>query len=148
MKPNTLKKEYAKLLFTSEKLSQKEISEKVGVSEQTITRWVNANSGEWRRLRQSLFVTKREQLSRIYDQIGEITNSIIEKEQGKRYADSKEADTLVKLTSAAKTLETEASVADKIDVTMKFLDWLRPIDLELAKRIAPLFNSFIKDSLS
>jgi transcriptional regulator with XRE-family HTH domain len=146
MKPN-LKKEHAKLLFTQEKLSQKEIAEKVNVSEQTITKWVNTNNGEWKRLRQSLIVTKKEQLSRIYEQIDEITQEIRKREEGKRYVNSKEADILVKLTAAAKNLETEASVSVVIEVAMKFLDYIRPIDLEKAKEISGYFDSYIKDLL-
>jgi transcriptional regulator with XRE-family HTH domain len=146
MKPN-LKKEHAKLLFTQEKLSQKEIAEKVNVSEQTITKWVNANNGEWKRLRQSLIVTKKEQLSRIYEQIDEITQEIQKREEGKRYVNSKEADILVKLTAAAKNLETDASVSVVIEVAMKFLDYIRPIDLEKAKEISGYFDSYIKDLL-
>jgi transcriptional regulator with XRE-family HTH domain len=146
MKPN-LKKEHAKLLFTQEKLSQKEIAERVNVSEQTITKWVNADNGEWKRLRQSLIVTKKEQLSRIYEQMDEITLEIKNREQGKRYASSKEADTLVKLTAAAKNLETEASVSDIIEVAMRFLNFMRPIDLEKAKDISGYFDSFIKEQL-
>jgi len=146
MKPN-LKKEYAKLLFTQEKLSQKEVAEKAGISEQTMTKWVKANNEEWKRLRTSYVITKREQLSRLYEQIGEITETIQEREKGKRYSDSKEADILVKLTAAAKNLETDASVADIIEVAMRFLNWLRPVDLEKAKEISGYFDGFIKDQL-
>jgi transcriptional regulator with XRE-family HTH domain len=146
MKPN-LKKEHAKLLFTQEKLSQKEIAERVNVSEQTITKWVNADNGEWKRLRQSLVVTKKEQLSRLYEQIDEITQEIKGREQGKHYASTKEADTLVKLTAAIKNLETEASVSDIIEVAMRFLNFMRPIDLDKAKEISGYFDSFIKDQL-
>jgi transposase len=146
MKPN-LKKEHAKLLFTQEKLSQKEIAERVNVSEQTITKWVNADNGAWKRLRQSLIVTKKEQLSRLYEQMDEITQEIKTRTEGKKYATSKEADTLVKLTAAAKNLETEASVSDIIEVAMRFINYLRPIDLEKAKEISGYFDSFIKDQL-
>lgn len=146
MKPN-LKKEYAKLLFTQEKLSQKEIAERAKVSEQTITKWVNENNGEWRRLRQNLIVTKKEQLSRIYEQLDEITEQIQTREKGKRYVNSKEADILVKLTAAAKNLETEASISDIIEVSMRFLNWLRPIDLEKAKEFSGYLDGFIKDQL-
>lgn len=146
MKPN-LKKEHAKLLFTQEKLSQKEIAERVNVSEQTITKWVNANNGEWRRLRQNLIVTKKEQLSRIYEQLDEITEEVQKRDKGKRYVNSKEADILVKLTAAAKNLETEASVSDIIEVAMRFLNFMRPIDLEKTKEISGYFDAFIKDQL-
>jgi transcriptional regulator with XRE-family HTH domain len=146
MKPN-LKKEHAKLLFTQEKLSQKEIAERVNVSEQTITKWVNANNGEWRRLRQNLIVTKKEQLSRIYEQLDEITDEVQKREKGKRYVNSKEADILVKLTAAAKNLETETSLAEIIEVGMRFLNWMRPVDLEKAKEFSGYFDGFIKDQL-
>jgi len=146
MKQN-LKKEYARLLFTQEKLSQKEVAEKANVSEQTMTKWVNANKGEWKRLRQSYVVTKKEQLSRIYEQIDEITQVIQQREQGQRYVNSKEADILVKLTAAVKNLETEASVSDIIEVSMRFLNWLRPVDLEKAKEISGYLDNFIKDQL-
>src|ERR1035437_10125431 len=146
MKPN-LKKEHAKLLFTMEKLSQKEIAERVNVSEQTITKWVNANNGEWRRLRQNLIVTKKEQLSRIYEQLDEITEEIQTREKGKRYVNSKEADILVKLTAAARNLETETSLAEIIEVGMRFLNWMRPVDLEKAKEFSGYFDGFIKDQL-
>lgn len=146
MKPN-LKKEHAKLLFTQEKLSQKEIAERVNVSEQTITKWVNANNGEWRRLRQNLIVTKKEQLSRIYEQLDEITEEIQTREKGKRYVNSKEADILVKLTAAARNLETETSLAEIIEVGMRFLNWMRPVDLEKAKEFSGYFDGFIKDQL-
>jgi transposase len=146
MKPNQ-KKELAKLLYTRENLLQNEIAERVKVSPQTVTKWVNENNGEWKRLRQSLIITKREQLSRIYEQLDEITRAIQEREQGKRYASNSDADIMVKLTAAAKNLETEASVSDIIEVSMRFLNWFRPIDLEKAKEFSGYLDSFIKDQL-
>lgn len=141
------KKELAKLLFIKENLSQKEIAEKVGVAEKTISKWVNANSEEWKRLRQSIIITKDEQLRRIYDQLDEITKCISQREDGKKYSIKGEADTIVKLTTAAKNLETDASVADIIEVSKRFLNWLRPVDLNKAKEISSLLDSFIKDQL-
>ncbi len=141
------KKEYAKLLFTQENLIQKEIAEKVGVSEQTITKWVNADGEAWKRLRQSIIITKKEQLSRIYEQIDEINISIRSRDPGQRFANSKEADTLVKLTSAARNLESEASVSDAIEVGKKFLSWLKPISPAKSREIAVMFDDFIRDLL-
>jgi transposase len=146
MKPN-LKKEHARLLFTQEKLSQKEIAERVCVSEQTITKWVNADKGEWKRLRQSLVVTKSEQLSRIYEQLDELNLAIRQQPEGKRYASTKEADTLVKLTAAAKNLESDASIADTVEVSKRFLNWLRPLAPNKAKEIAAMFDDFIRELL-
>lgn len=142
---NDQKKELAKLLFINERLTQKEICNRVDVSEKTLSKWVNAD--DWKRLRQSLIVTKEEQLRRIYEQIDELNVSISQREEGKRYANSKDADTLSKLTASAKNLESEASVSDIISVSKKFLNWLRPVDLDKAKDFSNYIDSFIKDQL-
>lgn len=139
------KKELAKLLFVNEKLSQKEIAQRVEISEKTLSRWVN--DGQWRKLRQSLLVTKEEQLRRIYEQIDELNTAIASREPGQRYANTKDADTLSKLTSAAKNLESEASISDIVSVAKRFLNWLRPLDIEKAKEISSLIDAFIKDQL-
>ena len=39
---NLQKKEWAKLLFTKENLTQQEIAERVGVSRVTINKWINS----------------------------------------------------------------------------------------------------------
>jgi len=141
------KKDFARILFIKENLSQKEIAEKVGVAGKTISKWVNANNEEWKRLRQSIIITKDEQLRRIYDQLDELNTCIMQREPGKRYSMKGEADTIVKLTTAAKNLETDASVSDIIEVSKRFLNWMRPIDLDKAKEIAGFLDSFIKDQL-
>lgn len=142
---NEQKKELAKLLFVNERLTQKEISTRVEVSEKTLSKWVN--EGQWRKLRQSLIITKEEQLRRIYEQLDELNTAIASREPGKRYANTKDADTLAKLTSAAKNLESEASISDIISVAKKFIEWLRPVELEKAKEISSLFDAFIKEQM-
>ena len=141
------KKEMAKLLFTRESLSQKEVAERVGVAEKTVSKWVNANEGEWKRMRQSIIVTKEEQLRRIYEQIEELNTVISQREPGKRYANSKDADTLAKLTASAKNLESEASISDVFSVMKKFLNWLRQFDFEKARDLSFTIDAFIKDLL-
>lgn len=139
------KKELAKLLYINEQLSQKEIAIKVDVSEKTMSKWVT--DGQWRKLRQSILITKEEQLRRIYEQIDELNTAIAQREPGQRYANTKDADTLSKLTSAAKNLESDASVGDIISVAKRFLTWLRPIDIDKARDLSGLFDAFIKDQL-
>ena len=141
------KKEWAKLLYTREpvKITQKEVARRVGVSERTMSKWV-ANE-RWDQLRQSIIVTKEEQLRRLYMQIDELNTAIFEREPGERFATSTQADTLNKLASAAKKLETEASIADVIEVSKRFLNWLRQNEFEKAKELSNLFDAFIKDTI-
>lgn len=141
-------KEYAKSLFLHEQhLTQKEIAERVEVSEKTLSRWVNDPEENWEVLRASLSTTKEEQLRRIYDQINELTSEIQKRPKGKRFADSKEADTLLKLGSAASKLENEAAIGEIIEVCKLVVNYLRPLDLDKAKEITAVFDAFIKDRL-
>jgi len=140
------KKEYAKILFTLQQLTQKETADKVGVSQKTMSAW--AKEGNWDSLKASLIISKEQQLRRIYAQINELNNFIEKKEFGERFASSSEGDTLSKLASTARALETEMSLSDTISAFMAFLDWLRTIDPMKAKEIILLQDQFIQFKLS
>lgn len=142
---NAEKKEYAKILYVKETMTQKEIAQKVGISEKTLSKWVNDN--EWDRLKASIVITKEEELRRIYQQISAINEQIATRINGERFASSREADILTKLAAAARSLETDSSIADIVEVGKRFLNWLRMSDLDKAKEFARLLDGFIKDSM-
>jgi transcriptional regulator with XRE-family HTH domain len=158
---NADKKEWAKLLFTKENLTQKEIAAKVGVSVQTICKWVKDEG--WERLKTSIIMTKEEELRRLYEQLSELNkyikevgNPIVDTKKTKeaqetvytyvKYATAAQSDTIAKLSAAIRNLETDISLADTITVAQKFINFLRPIDLDKAKEATALFDAFIKDS--
>lgn len=135
------KKEWAKTLFVIERLTQKEIAKKVGVSEKTISIWVNKEG--WDTLRVSVIITKEQQLKRFYSQVDELNTGIEGRDPGKRYANSKEADTIVKLTAAIKALETETGIAEIIETFKLFTNWLKAFDLPKAQELTKLLDDFI-----
>jgi transcriptional regulator with XRE-family HTH domain len=141
------KKEWAKQLYIENKLSQKLIAEKVGMSEKAISRWVNDPNENWERLRKSLLISKQEQLGNLYEQLSEINAFIKKKDEGQRFANSKEADTLVKLTAAIEQLEEETNLADVFEVGKRFISFLQIHDFEKAKEVVDLYDGFIKHSL-
>ena len=142
---NSQKKEWAQLLYTREKMLQKEIAEKVGVSAQTLTKWVKQNN--WDKLKQSMLITREEQLRRLYMQMDELNTFIMNREEGQRFSNSKEADTISKLAVAIRTLESEANLSDIVEVSKRFLNYLRPYSPEKAKEVAGMFDDFIRDIL-
>src|SRR5690606_22226338 len=99
-------KEYAKTLFLSENVHQKVIAERVGVTEKTIGRWIEAEG--WRRLKRSLLTTKQTQISMLYDQLEWINSDIAARDS--KVASAKEADVIIKLTAAIEKLEVETSI--------------------------------------
>lgn len=136
----------AKILFTREKLEQKAIAKKVGVSEKTISKWVN--DFNWKKLRSRLLVSKEEVLNALYEQLENLHNSIKEKEAGKQYADTKEADIQIKLTASIRNLETELAIADLVESGIRFTKHLQATGtIEQVMEYSELWNHFILASV-
>lgn len=143
---NKQKQEWAKTLYIHEGLMQKEIAAKVNVTEKTVTEW--KTKFNWDKLKVSFIVTKQEELRRIYEQISELNSAIAAKVEGKRYADSKEADTLNKLAATARQLETDASLPEVIEVFKQFLSFVKKENLEKAQEIGVFCDEFIRNKLN
>lgn len=141
----TQQKEWAKTLFISDHLTQAELADKVGVSRITINKWIKTE--RWEELKVGITLTKDEQLKNLYNQVAALNRSISAKEEGKRFADSKEADILMKLSASIKKMEDDVGIADVIGVGRKFIEFTRKIDVEKAKEQAALFDAFIKSIL-
>ena len=140
------RKEWAKLLFVKENLTQAEIAERVGVSRVTVNKWINAEN--WEHLKVSVTITKEEQLKNLYRQLAELNGKIAQREQGQRFPNAAEADTISKLANAIKKMETEVGLADITSVFADLLKWLRTYDAEQAKQVCPLLDAFVKSKLA
>lgn len=142
---NTQKKEWAKSLYLRENMTQQELANRVGVSRVTISNWIK--DGKWEEYKAGLTLTRQEQVANLYRQVAEINRAIAERPEGERYATSKEADILGKLSSAISKMEQEVGIADKIAVLTGFIEWLRGVDVEKAKELVGIADTYIKDCL-
>lgn len=133
----------AKTLYLEGNYTQEEIAVKVGASRQTINRW--AKEDKWQELKASLSITPTQIISQWQQQIVEINTAIASREEGKRYSTPAEADALHKLASSIKKLQDDLGISETISVCMSFLSWLRPRDIEEAKRFSNIMDAFIKD---
>ena len=97
---NQQKKEWASVLYLKENLTQSEIAEKVGVSRITVNKWIKTE--KWEERKTGITLTKQEQINNMYRQVAEINKAIASRDDGERFATSKEADILGKLSSAIK----------------------------------------------
>lgn len=140
------KKDYARQLYLNDSsITQAEIAEKVGVSKVTLCKWVK--DGKWQELQMSLLVGKEEQLARLYKQL-RLLNDAIENKENQKFATSKEADAILKLTVAIKNLETEINIAEKMATGKEFLSFVRKTaGFDTSKEVAKLFDSYIKSCL-
>lgn len=132
----------AKILFTSQKLEQKVVAQKVGISENTMSKWVN--DFRWRDLRNRLLVGKEEMLNDFYEELAELNDTIKSREKGKRFSNNKEADTKVKLTAAIRNLETELAIADVVATGIKFMKFMQMKNMyEEVNTFSEIWNDFI-----
>ena len=137
------RKEFAKLIFLRENLTQQEIADRVGVTRATVNKWAK----EWEGLRLNLLQTREERISSPLSQLDELDRSIAGKEEGRRFPTTAEADIRRKLTADLEALEQEASVRDIYNVSRGLLDFVRRIDLDRAKELSDYFDSYIKDRM-
>ena len=132
------RKDYAKTLYVSERLTQEEIAERVGVTRITVNRWINAEG--WEQLRTSLTITKEEQIKNLYQQLKNLNDTILARDEGKRCATPAEADALNKYATTINKLEGA--------VFRKLTTFLRANAPEEVKRILPVLDLFVKSHLN
>ncbi len=138
-------KEFAKTLFldTNQKITQKEIAARIGVSENTLRGWIQKEN--WEKLRKSLMITRQKMISDLYDQLEWLNDDI--KKRDKKVATSSEANTIAVITNSIQKLETETSIAEIYEVATSFLEFIKSFDFDLFKQLVPLFDTFINQKL-
>jgi len=133
------KRELAYVLYMQAELTQKEIAEKVKVSENTVSRWVN--EGGWKQLKAAHKLTPQNFKKRLY----EIVTEIIE---GERKPDTNEADALLKYAKAIETLEQKDNAEIYIQVFKSFEAWLNNLDPELTKMLNSYHQDFVQEKIN
>lgn len=170
------KKDHAKLLFINEKLTQKEIAWRTGISERTISKWVN--EGNWEDTRKSVMMTREEQLRKMYSELEALNIAIQEEKRGhvffidlqnymkkakrdsiteieiqlfmnhnRGYATKEQAYIRDTLTQNIVKLEIEISAHESFNVYREMMKYWRKLDLEVAKKLTEYFDPFIKSKM-
>jgi hypothetical protein len=137
------RREWAQMLYTRYDMNTKEVALQTGAPEADVRRWVQ--EGKWDGLRRSLLTSREEQLKTLYDILAALTARV---KQNTEEPNPKDADLIIKYTSAIKNLETDIGVGEIIDVVKPFLVWFMKKDLELAQKLTQHFDAYIKEKLS
>lgn len=139
-----LKKDLAKILYTREQLDQKVVAQRVGVSANTITKWVT--EGNWKALRNRMLISKEDQLNSFYEQLGKLNEQVRTSADG--IPDTKQADIMIKLTAAIRNLETDLAIADIVESGIRFIKHLQMVGtIEQVRDFADLWNSFVQSEI-
>lgn len=130
------KKEIAKLLYINNDFTQKNIAEKIKVTENTIGKWIKDE--KWDEQKKALSVSKTTLLKKMYSYL----ETILDKEEG-----SIVADRVVKITRAIERLQDKkASFENYIEVFQNFTNHVSKEDIELAKTIVKKQDEFIRET--
>lgn len=134
------KKEFARVLYMSGE-QQNVIAEKVGVSKQTVNRWVA--TGSWDKLRAAQSVTRPEIVNNLLRAINNEVEKLNEEKDTEKLAGA--CDKLSKLAATIEKLDKKANVVDAIEVFIAFGKWLQhraASDEELTPELIKAINSY------
>lgn len=139
------KKDYARLLYMQGE-QQKVIAEKVGVSAQTITKWVNV--GGWVEQRAAQNITRPELVNKLLRTVDKMIEAVNDSDDPD--AANGLGDKLAKFAATIEKLDKHTSIVDVIEVFMAFSKWLQfqaefdeDITPELLKTINKYHNQYI-----
>lgn len=134
------KKEFARLLFMQGE-QQKEIATKVGVSAQTVTRWVN--EGGWQEQRAAQNITRPELVNKLLRTIDKMLDEVNKSDDAMAAAGL--ADKLAKFSSTIEKLDKHTSVVDVMEVFMEFSKWMQfqsQFDDAITPELLQTFNKY------
>lgn len=133
------KKEFAEALFM-QGMPQNSIADKVGVSANTVGKWVK--DGCWAEKRSAQTLTRREVVNNLLRSLNNLAEKLGEADISKT---SGLADQIAKLSSTVARLDKEASVVDFIECFMAFGRWLEyqaETDPEITAEFRKLVNKY------
>lgn len=134
------KKEFARVLYMSGE-QQNVIAEKVGVSKQTVNRWVA--TGSWDKLRAAQSVTRPEIVNNLLRAINNEVEKLNEEKDAEKLAGA--CDKLFKLAATIEKLDKKANIVDAIEVFIAFGKWLQhraASDEELTPELIKAINKY------
>ena len=127
-------------------IKQKVIAEKVGVSAQTITKWVNV--GGWVEQRAAQNITRPELVNKLLRTVDKMIETVNDSDDPD--AANGLGDKLAKFAATIEKLDKHTSIVDVIEVFMAFSKWLQfqaefdeDITPELLKTINKYHNQYI-----
>jgi len=143
------KKELARLYYMQGD-AQKNISEKIGVSETTVCNWVKKDG--WEEKRAGINITRPELVNKLLKTINTMIDAVYESKDAVLIGGL--ADKLSKFAAVIEKLDKKANVVDAIEVFMAFNRWLeyrmsydKEVTPELIKAINHYQDLYISDSI-
>lgn len=130
----------ARELYLHTENSQKDIAEKVGVTEQTIGKWIS--QGKWDMLKGASTISRESLLRNAYEQLATLNEKIQNEFNG--VPDKKHNDARVSIIRQINTLDRRESLSLVVSIMESFIKHIKSDDIELAKQVSPYTISFLE----
>jgi transposase len=134
------KKDHARLLYMSGE-PQNTIAERVGVSRNTVNRWVS--EGDWDKRRTAQSITRPEIVNKLLQAISSEVERLNEETDISKVSGA--CDKLAKLAATIEKLDKKANVVDAIETFIAFGKWLQfkaQTDRELTPELLRAINKY------
>lgn len=135
-------REHARLLYVNERITLKEVAERVNVTEKTVGKWCKEEN--WDDLRKSLLSTRQAQITRWYKMLDTVTSLI---ESRNNIPTSQETDMMSKITASIKALEVEIGLGEIVETGKKLITFIQQVNLDDAKLFKNYFDEYINNRL-
>lgn len=146
MPDNKNKKDFARTLYLKFDFNQKQIAEKVGVSEQTICKW--AKTEQWDQMRESALTSHTNRLQELYDQLAYVNKRNKEAIEDDDPTTNPNYDDLAKISKAIERLEKDAGIGDIIKAIIDLISFVEKEDISAAKVVSHWGYTFIQDKMN
>ncbi|MFQ3578523.1 MAG: phage terminase small subunit-related protein [Bacteroidales bacterium] len=131
----------AQRLYLEGKLSQKEIAERIGISERTMSKWVNTE--KWEEMKFAILESKTESLKMMHQQLHNILLSINNRDEGKRFPSKAEADVISQLRESIDKMQSQTSITDIVNVGIEICDFIKKFSMDDARKTSKYINDFL-----
>lgn len=135
-------KDQARNLFFQTALTQAQIAELIGVSQKTISIWIN--EGRWKLLKETAEMAPAVLIDQMTQELAEIHYNIASREPGKRFATVQEAEIRRKIMISIKYLQEQQSPSVHAEMMMNFIQFVRRRSTEDVKKIVIYADQYLK----
>ncbi|MGD1960547.1 MAG: hypothetical protein ACFB2Y_16930 [Fulvivirga sp.] len=135
-------KEIAYYLYISTDLTQKEIALKAGVTQKTLSGWINRE--QWEIQKAANTVTRKQQVVNYLMQLKDLNDAIMQRPTGERHATNAESDKIFKITKSIETLEKNVGLSEVIGVCEELTRFAMDINPDTGRVMIDLVNEFVQ----
>lgn len=134
-------KQLAKEYYMHGILSQREIAKIVGVSEKSLSQWVNDD--KWDSERDKMQLSKNKLAEHMYSTSIKFMKQLENAEEVKLG----DIDAITKIASAIDKVAGKGSAPNVIEVMSEFIKFISNTDSDLAQKVIPIAQTFVKTKL-